>query len=197
MVKGRIDIKTELQTHYVLFSAEGAGEGIILNKLFDAGMLIVPSDRVVKDRMTFKPFTRLRKANQIADQFLNESYPVGSESRLLIARLIDSSTPAFPLPKQYRDTAIVRSFITSPEIEMLVIYKESALDAWKRKSRQNRQLKPSDFCKQYLKISDLKSQQFLEEYWSDEVELVSCIQQYAQHHTRKSPDTFFLVDLLA
>lgn len=79
------DIRTELQNHYVLFSVEGTAEGVVINKLVDAGFLLVPTSHIVKDRMTFKPFTRTRKAKDIAEHYLDENYQLEASSKLLIA----------------------------------------------------------------------------------------------------------------
>ena len=195
-VSNTVDIKSELTTHYVLFSVEGTAEGVIIDKLVNAEALLVPTSHIVKDRMTFMPFTRNRKAKSIAEQYLNENYQTESASKLLIARIIDSGTPSFSLPKQYKDAAIVRNFITSPEIEMLAIYKENAFDLWKRRSRANRQLKPCEFCKQYLKLADIKSAKFLNDYWSDSSEIIRCIKQHSQDHSNRDSDSFLLADLL-
>lgn len=196
-MRNNIDIKSELTTHYVLFSVEGTAEGVIIDKLVGAEALLVPTNRIVKDRMTFKPFTRQRKAKSIAEQYLNENYQTESATELLIARIIDSSTPSFSLPRQYKNAAIVRNFVTSPEIEMLAIYKENACDLWKRRSRTNRQLKPCEFCKQDLKLPDIKSATFLNEYWNDPFEIIRCIKRYSQDHSNRDSNSFLLADLLA
>ena len=190
------DIRTELQNHYVLFCVEGTAEGVVINKLVDAGFLLVPTSHIVKDRMTFKPFTRTRKAKDIAEHYLDENYQLEASSKLLIARIIDSDTPKFILPHAYKETAIVRNFITAPEIEMLVIYKENATDLWLKQSRKNKQLKPCEFCKQKLGMKDIKSAVFLNEYWSDAEELANTIRQYAQKHSKQGRNNFTLADLL-
>ena len=60
-VSNTVDIKSELTTHYVLFSVEGTAEGVIIDKLVGDEVLLVPTNRIVKDCMTFKSFTRQRK----------------------------------------------------------------------------------------------------------------------------------------
>lgn len=196
MSKIESKIKNELKTHYVLFSVEGGYEGIVIDKLVNAEALVIPQNFIVKDRMTYKPYTRMRNAKDIAEQYLNENYQTENADKLLIARIIDSKTPKFNLPKKYQDNAIVRNFITSPEIEMLTIYKENAYKNWLNHSNANRQLKPSEFCKQELKLSKIKSPSFLEEYWDNTSDLIKCIRKYAQNHQRQASNNFFLADLL-
>lgn len=78
--------------------------------------------------------------------------------------------------------------ITSPEIEMLVIHAEGKYDDYSRK-----RMKPSDYVKQYLKMSEIKSYEFAKKYFNDANILVNAIQQYKQKSANRSGT---LADLL-
>lgn len=78
--------------------------------------------------------------------------------------------------------------ITSPEIEMLVIHAEGKYDDYSRK-----RMKPSDYVKQYLKMSEIKSYEFAKKYFNEANILVNAIQQYKQKSANRSGT---LADLL-
>lgn len=185
-----------LLSRYVLFSAEGASEGVVVERLHDSGRLIVPGDRVVKDPITFKPYTRLRKAGDIEDRFFAQNYAVEGAEGLLLARIVDSRNAKFSLSRANRDAALVMSFITAPEIEMLVIHAEGAYDDWRAKGRQDRQLKPSEYCIRHLGLKRVKSGDFLREYWEDADKLVSAIRAYASKLGKRKSEELTLADLL-
>ena len=63
--------------------------------------------------------------------------------------------------------------ITAPEIEMLIIHAEGAYDQFKRSGK-----KPSEFCKSNLHMHDVKSYDFVEEYFSNPQTLVKAIKEY-------------------
>lgn len=189
-------ITDELASHYVLFSVEGTSEAVVINKLIESGYLVTPDELIVKDSQTHQSFTRTRSARKIATEFLNVGYRTSTTDKLLIARITDTPTAKFVLPKPYEDSAVVRTFLTSPEIEMLIIYNEDAYDEWNRQHRRNHNLKPSDFCKQFLRLEKVKTAQFLNAYWSDIKELCLAIQQHAEHHPKSQRDGFLLADLI-
>lgn len=52
-----------LANRFVLFSCEGAAEGVVVQQLYDNDLLVVPRSRVVKDAVLVnRPYTRKRKA---------------------------------------------------------------------------------------------------------------------------------------
>lgn len=79
---------------------------------------------------------------------------------------------------------------------MLVIHAEGVYEDWCRKSRLDRQLRPSDYCIRDLGMSLVKSETFLKGYWSDESKLVAAIRQYAAKAGKRKPGEHMLVDLL-
>lgn len=185
-----------LTQRFVLFSCEGTDEGVIIQRLYDDGRLVVPRDCVVMDnKIVNRPYTRLRKASQIADEYFGMSYESDDASGLTVARIVDSRSGGFELPRRSQNGTRVLSFYTRPEIEMLIIHAEAAFGDWQRASRRNRQLKPSEFCKQELGFSSIKETGFLRGYWSDGSKLVNAIRMYAEKARRGSGD-LLLADLI-
>lgn len=77
------------------------------------------------------------------------------------------------MSKAYENKIDVVNVITAPEIEMLVIFAEGQYDEYKKSKK-----KPSTFCKEDLKISDVKSTQFVESYFANIEVLISVIREY-------------------
>lgn len=162
-----------LTSRQVLFSCEGTAERVIIAKLVESERIVVPPHNVVRD-MDGIPYTTLRRAKDIQREFLGMDYPDG----LLIARIVDTNPGKFALSRPYRLSDIrVLDFITSPEIERLILVKENEIGAFQGRRGRDRQLNASDWCVQHLGYSDVKSEDFLKEYWKDADELVRCIRQ--------------------
>ncbi|MBR3315651.1 MAG: hypothetical protein IKG18_16115 [Atopobiaceae bacterium] len=192
---GRTSVDELLDSRWVLFSLEGGAEQVVMDKLIEADALRVPRQKIVDDPIYFTPYTRLRKADQIAQRFFATSYCADGASGLLLARIVDSRAGRFVLPRRWVHSCVVESFFTRPEIEVLVIHAEGAFKEWSRASRRNRQLRPSEFCKANLRMRDVKSPSFLERYW-DERKLVDAIHAYDRHRNHASGE-LSLGDLLS
>lgn len=118
---------------------------------------------------------KCRSPKQFEERYLGKSF----KSKISIYRILDSRSEEFKLRKIYANKVDVVNVVTAPEIEILVIIKENKhSDFLKYKNR----LKPSEYCSQMLKMSDVKSQTFLEEYFSDVDELVRVIKKYRSLH---------------
>lgn len=186
-----------LTQRFVLFSCEGTAEGVVIQTLYDNDLLVVPRNHVVMDNTYFdRPYTRLRKADKIADEYFGMSYESNDASGLTVARIVDSKSAKFEFPKRRQNGTEVLSFFTRPEIEMLVIQAERAYGEWQKASRKNRQLKPSEFCSNNLGLSIIKEAPFLRDYWSDVSKLVDAIHRHAEKAQRGRGE-LLLVDLLA
>lgn len=148
MSSARDEARELLAYSHAIISCEGAAEQVIVGKLLKADALIVPAENVVD-------VTRKRSAAGIKEEYLNYDYPWP----VCIARVLDSRTEKFALGKLYERFQVL-SFITHPEIEILAVMREGAWDKWKRSGK-----KPSDFCKQDLGMSEIKSNEFLTVYW--------------------------------
>lgn len=170
-------LRSLLRSSYVLFSCEGTAEAVCIQKLVDAEALVVPRANVVDDPIFFTPYTRLRKADDIAGRFLRTTFEGEGVSGLTICRIVDSRSAKFRLPRQFEGACAIASLFTRPEIEMLVIHAMDAYDEWSKMSRRNRQLKPSEFCKGHLGLAHVKERGFLEGFW-DAGKLVKAIEAY-------------------
>lgn len=185
-----------LLSRFVLFSVEGTSEGTVIQVLYDNDLMIVPRERVVKDALIVdRPYTRKRKAAEIANDYFSMNYETAGAEGLAVARIVDSSAPKFEFPKRRQNGTKVLSFVTRPEIEMLAIHAEGAYRDWENATRRDRQLKPSEFCKQRLGLDKIKEKDFLEEYWDDGERLVKAIRAHAATSKRKNGE-LLLVDLL-
>ena len=176
------NIDALLKNRYVIFSCEGTAEEVVIGTLIQSDSLIVPAKHIVDDPILFTPYTRLRKASDIANRFFRESYEGDGASGLLVVRIVDSRSGKFTLPKRWENVCEVRSLYTRPEIEMLVIHAEGAYGEWQRASRRNKTLKPNEFCKGTLKLADIKEKTFLQEYWTGD-KLVKAIREYDRHRS--------------
>lgn len=189
------NVRGLLESKYVLFACEGTAEGVIMQTLYDSGAMIVPRDYVVKDSLFYTPYTRAKKPTDIVERFFGESYEVCGASGLLIARIVDSRSAKFKLPRRWEKSVVVESFYTRPEIEMLVIHAEGAYGDWQRAHRRDKQLRPNEFCKGTLKLPKIKEAQFLKSYWNP-AKLIKAIHNY-DNNRQHSNDEFSLGDLLA
>ena len=94
-------------------------------------------------------------------------------------RIFDSRREKFKLSKTY-----------APEIKMLIILNEGKYTDYKKSNK-----KPSEFCKTELKYKNVKSTEFLKEYFADASVLVSAIIEYKRVSNIKNGECV-LADLL-
>ena len=77
-----------------------------------------------------------------------------------------------------------------PRNDMLIIFNEGKYKEFKKSCK-----KPSDFCKEDLKMPDVKSYDFVKNYFNDPMILVTAIKKY--HEISKVPKgEYTLMDLL-
>lgn len=93
--------------------------------------------------------------------------------------MVGSRGENFCLSKAYANKIDVINVITAPEIEMLIIFNEGEF-----KHFCNSKLMPSEFCKRILHIQNVKSYDFVYDYFSDSYKLVNAINEY--HKNKKS-----------
>lgn len=172
------DLCDELAGSYILISCEGGAEDAIVRMLLDRR-------RTVFDREDVIDITRLRKASDIERQYLGFEY----DRPVQLLRIVDSVRARFQLGALYHDKCSVYRVCTRPEIEILNILNEDLYADYERSH-----MKPSEYCKQHLGMSDVKRPEFLKRYWSID-DLVGCIREYARIH-RAEPGEYTLADLL-
>lgn len=86
--------------------------------------------------------------------------------------------------------ANVINIITAPEIEMLIILNENRYNEFKKSAK-----KPSVFCKQELKMSSVKSYDFVRNYFKDTSTLERAIKRYSEVSKNRKGE-YTLLDLL-
>lgn len=149
---------------------EGTAERVIIERLLDAKRLIFSREELLDGELL-----RSRNARTFEERYLGKSF----KSEIIVYRILDSKNEEFKLRKIYQDKVDVINVITAPEIEILVIIKEGKYhDYCKYKSK----LKPSEYCSQKLNISNVKSKDFVEGYFSDVAELEAVIKDYKSKH---------------
>ena len=94
------------------------------------------------------------------------------EGKITVYRILDSRREKFNLSKAYEDKVDVKNVITAPEIEKLIICNEGKIKEYER------ELKPSTYCKTFLKYADVKSYDFVTEYFSDINVLLNAVYEY-------------------
>ena len=92
----------------------------------------------------------------------------GSAEAAIIDVLVDNNLLIFT-----REDMPEENVITAPEIEMLIIHSEGAYERFKRSGK-----KPSEFCKSDLRMHNVKSYDFVKDYFSNPLTLVNAIKEY-------------------
>ena len=149
---------------YVACICEGSAERAIIKLLLDNDKLIFTWDDLLEGEIL-----RCRGAKKFEEQHLRK----GFTEKITVLRILDSRRENFKLSKAYAGKIDVVNIITAPEIEMLVIFAEGQYNEYKKSGK-----KPSIFCKENLKYSDVKNTLFVEEYFSDIDVLIAAIREY-------------------
>lgn len=160
---------------------EGGAETAIMDILLDNDLLIFTREQMIEEsvlpRIKVKEFER---------RYLRMAY----DQKIIILRVIDSRREQFNLSKAYRCQVDVINVITAPEIEILVIASKKKYDEYCRSG-----LKPSDYCKSVLGIKDVKSTDYIKEYFEDSDFLIDSIKEYHRVHKQKKNEAS-LYDLI-
>lgn len=160
---------------------EGAAENAIMDILLEHKLLIFIREEMIEEKVI-----RCRDAKRFEQKYLRKGY----EDKVSIIRILDSRRENFKLSKAYENKVDVINVVTAPEIEMLIIFNEDKYKEFKKSGK-----KPSDFCKEDLKMPQVKSYDFVKEYFNDPDILVKSIKRYHEmSKIRKSEYT--LLDLL-
>lgn len=145
---------------------EGSAESVIVNKLMDAGKFIFTRDDLLDNEVL-----RCRSARKFEDRYLGK----GFTKKITVYRILDSRKEDFKLRKVYESKVDVVNVITAPEIEMLIIVHKGKYAEY---SRVKSHIKPSEFCKETLKLPSVKTAEFIENYFSDIEDLLYAIKEY-------------------
>ena len=166
---------------YTACICEGAAEAAIIDILVDNRMLIFSREEMLDENVI-----RCRSAEKFEKRYLGK----GFDDSISIVRILDSRRESFKLSKAYLHKIDVINVITAPEIEMLIIHREGEYERFKHSGK-----KPSDYCKENLHMHDVKSYDFVRQYFADPWTLVEAIKEYRR--TANIPDgEYSLYDLL-
>lgn len=143
---------------------EGSAESAIIDILVENDLL-----NFSREEMLDESVIRCRSAKRFEERYLRK----GFDDQVSVIRILDSRREDFRLSKAYEHKVDVINVITAPEIEMLIIHREGAYDKFKRSGK-----KPSEFCKTNLGMHDVKSYDFVKDYFSNPQTLISAIKEY-------------------
>ncbi len=166
---------------YIACICEGGAEQTIMEMLLDNDKLIFSYDDLLEGELL-----RCRSAKKFEEQHLRK----GFTDKITVLRVLDSRREKFNLSKAYAGKIDVINVITAPEIEMLVIFTEGKYNEYKKSGK-----KPSIYCKEDLKYNDVKSAEFLNNYFKDITRLVDAIREYKRVSNIKTGE-YALADLL-
>lgn len=166
---------------YVACICEGGAEETIIDLLLKDNRLIFTYDNLLDGEIL-----HCRKAKNFEERYLRK----GFSEQITVLRVLDSRREKFILSKAYAPKIKVVNVITAPEIEMLIIFGEHKYSAFKKLH-----IKPSDYCKNFLGFTNVKSPDFVTEYFKDINKLILAIKEYKRvSDVRK--DEYSLADLL-
>lgn len=166
---------------YIACICEGAAENAIIDLLLDNHLLIFERENLLDEAVI-----RCRDGQTFESRYLRK----GFNDKVSVIRILDSRRENFRLGKAYQGKVDVINVITAPEIEMLIILNENRYDAFKKSGK-----KPSDYCKEDLRMKSVKSYQFVSEYFSNTDILVSAIKKYTEISKVRKGE-FTLLDIL-
>jgi len=173
-------------TKYIACICEGEAERAIVDLLLENKLLIFERSQMLDEEVI-----RSRGAKEFETRYLRKEF----DDKITVIRVLDSRSENFKISKTYEHKIEIINVVTAPEIEMLIIFSEQKFSDY-QKSRK----KPSDFCKQNLKMGkNVKHYDFVRNYFSESSKLITAIKDY-DAHVKKAKNlpkgTYTLSDLL-
>ena len=167
--------------NYKACICEGSAENAIMDILLDHGLLIFNREEMIEEEVI-----RCREGKKFEEKYLRK----GFNDKISVIRILDSRREKFKLSKAYASKVDIINVVTAPEIEMLIILNEDKYKDFKKSGK-----KPSIFCKDDLKMAEVKSYDFVKNYFNDPLVLVAAIKKY--HEMSRVPKgEYTLLDLL-
>ena len=151
---------------YYACICEGASERVIINMLLDKDRLLFKRDELID-----KEVLKCRNAEVFENKYLGKSI----KGEIIVYRILDSRSEKFKLRSAYKDRVSVVNVITAPEIEMLIIINEGKFDDY---NKVKKKMKPSEYCKRQLKMSKVKTTEFVQKYFGDIKVLENALLEY-------------------
>lgn len=122
---------------------EGSAENAMMDILLDYELLIFTREEMIEEEVI-----RCREGKKFEEKYLRK----GFMDKISVIRILDSRRENFKISKAYAGKVDVINVITAPEIEMLIIFNEDKYKEFKKSGK-----KPSVFCKEDLKMAEVKS----------------------------------------
>ena len=139
-----------------------------------------------REEMVEEEVIRCRDGRKFEEKYLRK----GFRDKISLIRILDSRRENFRISKAYAGKVDVINVVTAPEIEMLIIFNENKYKEFKKTGK-----KPSSFCKEDLKMAEVKSYDFVKNYFDNPLVLVAAIKKY--HEMSRVPKgEYTLLDLL-
>lgn len=160
---------------------EGSAENAIMDILLDHNLLIFSREEMIEEEII-----RCREGKKFEEKCLRK----GFMDKISVIRILDSRRENFKISKAYASKVDVINVITAPEIEMLIIFNEDKYREFKKSGK-----KPSGFCKEDLKMTEVKSYDFVKNYFIDPTVLVEAIKKYHEM-SKVQKGEYTLLDLL-
>lgn len=154
---------------YIACICEGGAERAILDLLLDNHKLIFEREDLIEEEVL-----RCRKGKEFEERYLRK----GFSEKITIYWVHDSRSEKFDLSKAYEHKVDIKNVITAPEIEKLIICNEGKYKDYEKEARKNPRLKPSSYCKSNLKYKNVKSYDFITEYFADMEVLIRALHEY-------------------
>ena len=153
---------------YIACICEGGAERAIMDLLLDNHMLIFERGELLDEEVL-----SCRKGKEFEEKYLGK----GFSDKITIYRVLDSRSEEFKLSKAYKEKIDIVNLITAPEIEMLIICNEGKFAEF-QKFKNNKSGKPSTYCKSELGYKNVKTYEFVYQYFSDISNLKYAIYEY-------------------
>lgn len=139
-----------------------------------------------REEMVEEEVIRCREGRKFEEKYLRK----GFQDKISVIRILNSRRENFRISKAYAGKVDVINVVTAPEIEMLIIFNENKYKEFKKTGK-----KPSSFCKEDLKMAEVKSYDFVKNYFDNPLVLVAAIKKY--HEMSRVPKgEYTLLDLL-
>lgn len=183
----------EIKKDSMLFVlCEGKCESAIFNLICKNFETVFPLDSLENDTIIIGQY--YQNADKFSKAFLATDT---EECDIHIFVIQDSQQLKFNLKGIYEQkVSSVSYFITSPEIEMLMIHALDKYDDFQSEKRKNKKLKPNQFIKINTKYKKPKSENTILEFY-EEHSLEDALRKYKSKSQKRDQDNvFFLSDLI-
>ncbi|MDO4280775.1 MAG: hypothetical protein Q4C56_04010 [Peptococcaceae bacterium] len=161
---------------YIACMCEGGAEAATINILLDNDLLWFSRAQLLDGGALL----RRCKVRDFEKRYLRQAF----SKKIIVIRVLDSKGENFKLKAAYQHQVDkIVDIITAPEIEILVIIAQGKYQDFQGKRHQHK--KPSDYCKQVLKLKDVKKPEFISGYFSDVNKLLAAIREYDRLHRKE------------